>query len=109
MEDYLEEVKEIIKKYQKEDIQYGKPIEFILSRINTTKNIIEREIFNFENLEFIEKQYRKGEIRYVLYFIYSKKRGRVYVITFNGKLTIITIYPLGKKTLRKYHKKRFKN
>jgi len=53
----------------------------------------------------IEKQERNGEIRYALYFVYSGKKGRVYVLTFKEKIRVITIYPLGRKTLSKYKKK----
>ncbi|MCX6749013.1 MAG: hypothetical protein NT076_05410 [Candidatus Pacearchaeota archaeon] len=108
MEDLIKEVKELIKKYQKEDFEYGKPVDYLLFRTNTNKNDIEKEIINCKNLEFVEKQLRKNEIRYVLYFIYSRRKGRAYVLKFNSKIRIITIYPLGKKTLRKYRKKRFK-
>ena len=58
-----------------------------------------------KDLEFAERQERKEEIRYALFFIYGSKRGREYVITFSENLTVITIFPLGRKTVRKYHKK----
>ena len=54
-------------------------------------------------------QRKQNETRYVLYFVYSGKRGRVYVIKpMRKELKIITIYPIGKLTLRRYRKKRFK-
>ncbi len=108
MEDLIKEVKELIKIYQKEDIEYGKPVDYLLFRNKTNKEEIEEEIINCKNLEFVEKQLRKNESRYVLYFMYSRKKGRAYVLKFNNKIRIITIYSLGKKTLKKYRKKRFK-
>jgi len=106
--DYSEEVKTLIIGYKKEDAEYGKPLEYLLSRNKMTKEEIVKEIFECKNLEFTEKQERKGEIRYVLYFVYSRKKGRAYILRFNEKIRIITIYPIGKKTLRRYRKKRFK-
>jgi len=107
-EDYSEEVKKLIKKYKKEEIEYGKPFGYLLFRNKATKEEIEKEIINCENLEFTEKQKKKEEVRYLLYFVYSRKRGRAYVLKFGKKLRIITIYPLGKRTLRRYRKRRFK-
>ncbi len=106
--EYSEEVKKLIRKYEKEKIMYGKPLDYLLFRNKTTKEEIEKEIIDCENLEFTEKQEKEEEIRYLLYFIYSRKRGRAYVLKFNEKIKIITIYPLGKRTLKRYHKKRFK-
>lgn len=108
MEDLKKEVKELIKKYKKDDFEYGKPFDYLIFRNKTSKNEIEEEIINHRNLEFVEKQERKNETRYVLYFVYSRKKGRAYVLKFNAKIRVITIYPVGRKTLRKYRKKRFK-
>lgn len=106
--DYSEELKNLIKKYKKEDIEYGKPLDYLLFRNKAAKEKIEKEIFECKNLEFTEKQERNREIRYVLYFVYSRKKGRAYILKFNKKIRVITIYPIGKRTLRRYRKKRFK-
>lgn len=104
--DYSNEVKEIIQKYKKDNIEYGKDLSFLIHRIKASKEEIDEEILKCDNLSFTEKQIREGEIRYALFFVYSKRKGRKYVITFrDSRLRIITIFPLGKKTLRRYRKK----
>lgn len=66
---------------------------------------MEREILDYENVEFVEKQREQEETRYKLYFVYSSKTGRVYVLKFTDKIRIITVYPIGKETLKKYKRK----
>lgn len=102
------EVKSLVVKYSNLGIEYGKPLDYLLARNKISEEDIRKDLFEFNSLKFIEKQQKNGETRYALYFVYSRKRGRVYVIKFGSKLRIITIYPLGKKTLRKYRVKRFK-
>jgi len=103
---YSEEVKEIIKRYKKEDIEFGKEIDFLLNRIRVNKIEIEEEILGCKNLSFVQKQIKNSEIRYALFFIYGKRKGRKYVITFRkSKLRVITIFPLGRRTIKKYRKK----
>jgi|SRR3989338_5746987 len=101
--------KELLKKYSKEDIVFGKLEDYILERIGASKEEIIKDLLTLENLEFVEKQERNNEIRYALFFVYSKRSGRVYVIILKDKLKIITAYPLGRKTLIKHNKKRFIN
>lgn len=104
--DYSNEVKDIIKKYKKEDIIFGKRLDSLMSRVKSNKQETEDEILNCNNLSLTEKQNKGGEIRYKLYFLYSNKKGRGYVITFrDANLRIITIFPLGRKTIKKYKKK----
>lgn len=104
--DYSEEVKSFISKYKKEDIVFGKDIDFLLKRVEITKEVIEDEIMKFDNLSFAKKQIKDGETRYSLFFIYSKRKGRQYVVTFRDEeLRIITIFPLGRRTIRRYMKK----
>ncbi|MEK6917818.1 MAG: hypothetical protein AABW51_02620 [Nanoarchaeota archaeon] len=103
------EIKKLLSKYSREDIGFGKTENYILERINATKEDVATDLLSLENLELVEEQKRNNEIRYVLFFVYSKKSGRVYVITLREKLRIITAYPLGKKTLSKYNKRRFIN
>ena len=107
VEDYSEEIRELIKKHKKEDIKYAKPLDYLLHRNNLTKEQIEKDLFSCDNLNKVIKQERNEEIRYLLYFVYTKKRGRAYVLHLNERLVIITIYPLGKKTLSKYVRRRF--
>ena len=107
-EDCSKEVKEFIEKYENKGFRYAKPLEFLLNRIGDTKENIEKELINLKNLQFCKKQIRRGEIRYTLYYVYSNKKGRVYAISFEDKIVVITIFPLGKRTLKKY-KKKFKS
>ena len=106
-EDFSEEVKKLISDYKKDDISYAKPVDFLLPRIEATKEEIEKDIINCENLKFTGKQQKDGETRYVMYFVYNSKKGRVYVVTFKDKIVIITAYPFGRRTLVRYRKRRF--
>jgi len=108
MKDYSEEVKRLIEKFKERGFEYGRPKEYLEFRNGTSIKEIEKELLEQRDLKFIEKQLREGEKRYKLYYVYNKRKGRVYVITFRNKIRIITIYPLGPGTLNKYHKKRFK-
>ena len=99
--DYSEEVKRLIKKYKEKGFRYAKPSDFLLERIGASKEEIEKEIITYDNLEFCEKQTKKAETRYVLYFIYSKKRGRVYVLTFEDKIVMVTGLSHWKKNTQK--------
>jgi len=77
----------------------------LLRRVKLLRQEIEEEIINCKNLSFTEKQVKDNEIRYALFFIYTKRRGRKYIITFrNGGIRIITIFPLGRKTIRSTRK-----
>ena|SRR3989344_6872990 len=107
-EDYSRELKELIEEHKEKGFRYAKPLNFLLERINDTKENIEKELISLKNIKFCEKQERKGEVRYTLYYVYSNRKGRVYTITFEDKIVIITIFPIGKTTLKKY-KKRFKS
>ena|SRR3989344_370479 len=106
--DYSEEVKKLIKKYKKEEIEYHKPIKYLSQRSSLTKEEIEETIISCKDLSFTELQEKPYEIRYAMFFIYSKKKGKCFVLTFDDKITVVTIYPMGKKTIKKYRKKRFK-
>ena len=107
-EDYSSYVKDKINELYSLGIDYGKSKKLLSFKGNINEEDIKKELLNFQYLTFTEKQIRNGEVRYVLYFVYSKKRGRVFVITFRDKIRLITIYPLGKTTLQKYFQKRFK-
>ena len=103
--DYLEEVKELIDNYKEKGFEWGKPIDYLEFRNGCSKEDMEKEILDYNNIEFVEKQKEQGETRYKLYFVYSSKTGRVYVIKFTEKIRIITVYPIGKQTLRNYKRK----
>ena len=99
----------LLKNYSKKDVAFGKTEKYILDRINASKEEVINELFSGEKLEFVEKQEKNNEIRHALFFVYSKRKGRVYVVKFGRELRIITAYPLGRRTLSKYKKKRFIN
>lgn len=110
--DYSDEVKEKLKKYAVSDIAFTKKnYGEILQKRRISGDEINQDMTNPEKLVFAQKQTRvfKGidEVRYRCYFIYSHSKGRCYVIKFDSKLRVITVFPLGRKTLNRY-RKRFK-
>ena len=102
---YNEELKELINKYKEKGFEWGKPVEYLEFRNGCSKEEMEKEILDCNSLEFVDKQKEQGETRYKLYFIYDFKKGRVYVLKFTNKIRIITVYPLGKQTLKNYKRK----
>ncbi len=105
IKNHSEEVKKLINQYKKK-IVFGKDIDFLIKRIKVSKEEIEKEILECKNLVLAEKQIKDGETRYALFFTYSKRKGRKYVVTFRDKnIRIITIFLLGRKTLKRYKKK----
>ena len=109
IEDYSKEAKQLISNFIPKGIEFGKPKEYLFFR---NKGLTEEKVFfdlkNCNGLEYVKKEKVDNEIRYTLYFIYKKSKGRAYCITFRDKIRIITIFPLGRRTLNKYYKKRFK-
>ena len=106
MKDYSGEVKKLIQNYKSGGIVFGKDVDFILKRIKSNRENIEKEIFTCKNLYHTDKQEKDNEIRYSLYFIYSQRKGRQYVLTFrDNNIRIITTFPLGRRTIKKYKKK----
>ena len=104
---HLDELKSLIQKYKEQGIRYGKSPDFLLKRINASEEEVKMELSSLINLEHVEKQVKGGETRYVLFFVYDRKKGRQYVLAFKDKLVVITVFPLGKRTLLRYRKKRF--
>ncbi len=99
---YSEELKELIEVYKEKGFEWGKPIDYLEFRNGCSKEDMEKEIINCNCVEFVEKQKEQRETRYKLYFVYSSKTGRVYVVKFTEKIRIITIYPIGRQTLKNY-------
>jgi len=100
----------LMKIYSKENIEFGKDLDYLCFRNNCKKENFLEDLFCYENLNVVVKQKRNNEERFALYYIYSEKRGRAYVLKFYAdKIRIITIYSLGNKTLKKYNKRKFKN
>jgi hypothetical protein len=107
--DYSKFVEEEIKKRLNNGFEYGKTREVL--EFNGRKRIdeMEKELSSCRNLVYTNKKIESGEVRYTLYFVYSKRNGTAYAITFREKTRVITVFHLGKKTLLKYHRKRFIN
>jgi hypothetical protein len=104
--DYSEEARALIGKYRKGGIVFGKDTAFLLRRTKLSEKEIKNEVFSCKDLSFTGKQEKDGEVRYALFFVYGKRKGRKYVVTFrDGNIRIITVFPLGRKTLRRYRKK----
>jgi hypothetical protein len=72
----------LLKKYSFKDVEFGKDLDYLCFRNNASKEEFIKEIFSYENLQVIEKQERANEERFALYFIYSKTKGRVYILRF---------------------------
>ena len=106
--DHSNEARDLLNSFKRKGFEFGKPMKLLTFKSNLEEEEIKREIFNFDYLVFTDKQNRSKEIRYVLYFVYDKKKGRVFVITFRDKIRVITIYSLGQKSLKKYYKRKFK-
>ena len=84
--DSIKEFEILLKNYSKDDIVFGKIEKYILNRINASKEEVINELFSGENLKFVEKQEKNNETRYALFFVYSKRKGRVYVVKFGREL-----------------------
>jgi hypothetical protein len=104
---YLEELKELIDKFRDKGFEWGKPIDYLEFRNGCSKEEMEKEILDYSDTEYVEKQRLMEETSYKLYFIYSSKTGRVYVLRFTTKIRVITVYPLSGVTIKKY-KRNFK-
>ncbi|MBN1377392.1 hypothetical protein JW949_03640 [Candidatus Woesearchaeota archaeon] len=114
MVDWSDYVKNKIKEYNLCDVSFtkkGRLLSWLAKRNKCTLEDMKKEIYNLKDMVFAEKQERthnrKKEKRFRCYFVYSSSKGRCYVIKFNEKIKIITAFPLGRTTLRRY-KKRFK-
>ncbi len=107
VKNYAEELKELIEKYKDKGFEWGKPIDYLEFRNGCSKEEMEKEILDYSNVEYVEKQRVQEEARYKLYFVYSSKTGRVYVLKFTTKIRVITVYPLSEVTIKNY-KRNFK-
>jgi hypothetical protein len=85
-----------------------KSVEILLARVKTSRDEIVTEITSLRGITSVTRSERlhqgKLEIRYQCYFIYSNARGRCYIVTLNGQLKIITVYPIGRATIRRYRR-----
>lgn len=107
-QDYSKEAKDKIDKLKKEGFEFGKSEKYLTHRVGISFKEMQKELEDCKDLVFTDKHKINGEIRYTLYFIYSKRKGRAYAITFRDKIRVITAFPLGRRTLNRYNKQRFK-
>jgi len=106
-QDFSEFVKKKVSTFPYDKIIFTKKdISYLESRNGLSEGEMKEEIFNPKNLKFVEKQEREfrnsPETRYLCYFVHSNSKGRAYVLKFNSNIKIVTVFPIGKKTLRKY-------
>ena len=112
-QDWSDVIKEKVKKYSKNQIIFTKSrlIDWLCNRNQSSIDKMKEEIINSNQLIFTEKQevdYEgEKEERFKCYFIYSGNKGRCYVLKFNHQIKVITAFPLGRTTLKKY-RRRFK-
>ncbi len=111
MKDCSDSLKEKIKQYQKEKLLFTKLklLDWLCKRNNMTLEEIKIELLTLKNLRHTEKQeieYKgEKEERFKCYFVYSNTRGRCYVLKFEENMKIITVFPIGRTTLRRYRRK----
>ncbi len=106
--DYSEEVKKSIKELQDKEFEFGKSEKYLKHRIGISLKEIEQELKECKSLVFTEKREINNEKRYTLYLIYNKRKGRAYALTFRNKIRVITAFPLGRRTLNRYNRQKFK-
>jgi len=110
MEDWSDFVIENIGK-RAEIIFTKKDNAFLEGRNKITVEEMKEELWTAKCLFFTHRQiisYQgKEEERFKCYFVYSNTKGRCYVLRFNHQVKVITVFPLGRRTLVKY-KRRFK-
>jgi hypothetical protein len=86
-------------------------LNWLEERNNKTVEDMKSELLNPEKLMFAQEQSvcfkNNPEKRFRCYFVYSKSKGRCYILRFNKEVKVITAFPLGRKTLKRY-KKTFK-
>lgn len=111
--DWSNVVKEKTKRYSTDQIIFTKTklIDWLCKRNNSNLDKMKDEIICLKSLTFSEKQEMEfegvKEERFRCYFVYSNSKGRCYVLRFNNNIKVITVFPLGRTTLKRY-RKRFK-
>lgn len=111
--DWSDIVKEKVKNYLKDQIIFTKYhlVDWLCIRNKFTVEEMKEEVLNSKYLVFTERQEVEyegvKEVRFRCYFVYSRNRGRCYILRFNHQIKIITVFPLGRTTLKRY-RRRFK-
>ena len=110
VKDWSNFIKVKIRKYDLADKikKKTKVLGWLAERNKSSINELKSELKNTEKLAFTDKQIveHKGEReeRFKCYFVFSNSKGRCFVIRLNHNLKIITVFPLGRKTLKKKKK-----
>lgn len=106
----VDDFKQKVSQYTLDSVRFTKKDPATLfQRVQATSDELRKEVLEGKKLREVVITIRplKGipETRYQCYFVYSNKRGRCYIISFNGTINIITTYPLGRMTLNRYRRK----
>ena len=111
VKDHSEYIRKKVKRYSSVEFTKINLLSWLEKRNKCTLAEMKGEVLSAQKLVFTEKQKisfeGKKEERYKCYFVYSGSKGRCYILRFNKTLKIITVFPIGRITLRRY-KKRFK-
>jgi len=109
---YSEEALNLIRKYKDNKWEFGKPEEVISHDFSQKLSYedIKNILSALTEPEFTHREKRDGEFRYTIHTKDSKYRGKTFVITVrNESIRVITAFPMGKRTYKKYNRKKFKN
>lgn len=103
----LEELKEKLRKYKKEDIIITEHAKIQAITRNIDLNEAKENITNPKRLVYAEKQeaLKADEEKYNCYFAYSKLYAHRYIITINRKVIIVTIVKINRNWQREIDKK----
>ena len=105
------DVVEKISQYSPDKVVFTKKdlLSWLEERNKSSLEQLRKDLFNFNQLVHVEKQEVEYgpliEERYRCYFIFTQNRGRCYVIKFNHQIKVITAFPLGRTTLKRYRRK----
>jgi hypothetical protein len=107
MQDCSREIRRMLSQRHPTDVVIAKrDAERLLRRNGLTLTQAQQEAMTLRDLRFAFKKehtYENStEFRYTCYCIYSNTRGRCFVLRLNGTVKIVTMYPLGRKTIRRY-------
>jgi len=94
----LDELKEKLKRYSKEDIIITEHAETQALVRDIGLEEVKQNIISPEKLVYFDKQesQKPNEEKYDCYFAYSKKLCHRYILTINGKLIIVTIIKINR-------------
>ena len=108
---WIEVFKSKIKNFDNNTIVFtkSKQLDWLEERNDFSIEEMKYEILTSKGLVFVEKQEIEfqgiTEERFKCYFVYSLSKGRCYVIKFNSIIKVVTVFPIGRATLKKYRKK----